>query len=89
MAHHRHKVHEKARGGKAHHGKMDRTEEEHEVEHEAGLKRGGKAKHHGHKAHGGKAHHRKARGGSAGSDKHPFSSAHEGSGGYNPPVHKG
>ena len=53
---HRHEMHKK-RGGSAH-GKKTYAEESSEVEHEAGLKRGGKAKHHEHKAHGGKAHHR-------------------------------
>lgn len=73
---HRHKMH--AKGGKV----KDQPHEvhEHEIEHEAGLKRGGRAKHkHGGKVHGGKAHHRldkRARGGGVGADKHPFSSAH-------------
>lgn len=76
------------KGGAAH-GKKTYAEDSAEVEKEAGLKRGGKAKHADHKASGGAAHARKARGGSAGSDKSPFSSAHEGSRGHNPPVHKG
>ncbi len=80
MSKHRHHLKHKAHGGKAHHGKEDRMEHDHEIEAEAGLKRGGKAKHHDHKAHGGKAHHRKARGGGVGADKHPFSSAHMGHG---------
>jgi len=70
---HRHKVH--ARGGAA--KKKTYEEESHEVEHEAGLKHGGKAKHA--KMHGHKGHHRldkRARGGGVGADKHPFSSAH-------------
>lgn len=73
---HRHKVHHHAKGGKA---KEPREVHEHEIEHEAGLKRGGHAKHH--KVHGHKGHHRldkRARGGGVGSDKHPFSSAHIG-----------
>ncbi len=74
---HRHKAHHHARGGKAKH--MTYEEESHKVEHEAGLKRGGKAKHA--KMHGHKGHHRldkRARGGGVGSDHHPFSSAHIG-----------
>lgn len=77
---HRHKAHH-ARGGKAHHGMMDYMQESHKVEHEAGLKKGGRAKHHKHggKIHGKHGHHRldkRARGGGVGADKHPFSSAH-------------
>ena len=71
---HRHKAH----GGGVH--KKTYEEESHEVEHEAGLKRGGRMHHkHGGKVHGGKSHHRldkRARGGGVGADKHPFSSAH-------------
>ena len=66
--------HKFARGGGT---KKNDDAQEHEIEHEAGLKRGGKAKHH--KVHGGKSHHRldkRARGGGVGSDKNPFSSAH-------------
>ena len=74
---HRHKMH--AKGGAVKHETHE--EREHEEEHEAGLKRGGKAKHHKHggKVHGHKGHHRldkRARGGGVGSDHHPFSSAH-------------
>lgn len=73
----RHKAHHKAKGGK-----MDYAEESHKVEHEAGLKRGGKAKKH-HRAEGGKVTgfksggrlDKRARGGGVGADKHPFSSA--------------
>jgi len=68
---HRHKVH--ARGGRAH--KETHEEREHEVEHEAGLKRGGRAHKGGGKVHGHKGKHRFARGGKVGADKHPFSSA--------------
>lgn len=70
---HRHKVHHHAKGGKV----MTHEAEEHEVAHEAGLKRGGKAKHA--KMHGHKGKHRldkRARGGGTGSDHNPFSSAH-------------
>ncbi len=70
---HRHKMH--ARGGAA--KKKTYEEESHEIEHDAGLKRGGHAKHA--KMHGHKAKHRldkRARGGGVGSDHHPFSSAH-------------
>jgi hypothetical protein len=61
-----------ARGGKA---KETHEAHEHEVEHEAGLKHGGRAHKHGGKVHG--KHHkgRFARGGKVGADKHPFSSA--------------
>lgn len=72
---HRHKVHHHAKGGAA--KKMDYMGESHKIEHEAGLKRGGKAKHA--KMHGHKGHHRldkRARGGGVGADHHPFSSAH-------------
>ena len=76
---HRHKMQHHAKGG--HVKKKTYEEESHEVEHEAGLKHGGKAKHrkHGGKVHGHKGHHRldkRARGGGVGADKHPFSSAH-------------
>ena len=89
---HRHKAHHKAHGGAAH--KETRVEHDTEEEHEAGLKRGGKAKHHGHKAHGHKGHHRmdkRARGGGVGADKSPFSSAHikPTQPGGNPHPHKG
>ena len=66
-----------ARGGG---NKKTYEEESKEVEHEAGLKRGGKVKHIG-KVHGGHSKHRldkRARGGGVGADKHPFSSAHMG-----------
>ena len=70
-----------AKGGAAR--KETYEEESHKVEHEAGLKRGGKA----HKrATGGKVPgyksggrlDKRARGGGVGADKHPFSSAHMG-----------
>lgn len=78
---HRHKVHRHAKGGHAH--KETREEHDHEIEHEAGLKRGGHAKHHKHggKVHGHHGKHRldrRKRGGGVGADKHPFSSAHRG-----------
>ena len=83
MAHHRHKAHHKAHGGKV--GDKDEPElheaRSKEEAKEAGFKRGGRAKHHDHKAHGHKKHHRvdkRARGGGVGADKHPFSSAHTG-----------
>lgn len=70
---HRHKMH--ARGGRA---KETHETHEHEIEHEAGLKRGGHAHHKGGgKVHGHKRKHRYARGGGVGADKHPFSSAHK------------
>lgn len=76
---HRHKHH------KRHHAEGGRTAYDAQgshVEHEAeeeGAKRGG----HMHRKGGGRVHghkhkHRYARGGRAGSDKHPFSSAHRG-----------
>ncbi len=72
--HHKHKHHK--HGGAV---KETHQEREHEVEHEAGLKHGGRAHHkHGGKVHGHKGHHRihKKRGGGVGADKHPFSSAY-------------
>jgi hypothetical protein len=79
-----------AKGGAA--KKKTDDAEEHEVEREAHLKRGGKAKHA--KVHGGKGHHRldkRARGGGVGADHHPFSSAHVKplEPGGNPKVHHG
>jgi hypothetical protein len=71
---HRHKVHAAA------HGKRPQTDdaEEHEVEHEAHLKRGGAAKHKaGGKVHGKKHNHRFAKGGKVhGYDGPIWSSAH-------------
>lgn len=67
-----------AKGGAA---KKTYEEESHEVEHEAGLKHGGKAKKHAAggkvvgRARGGRLDKR-ARGGGVGADKSPFSSAH-------------
>ena len=70
---HRHKMHKKAKGGRVvYEGKGSNVE--HEAEEK---KRGGEVKMHGHKGH-----HRvdkRARGGGVGSDKNPFSSAHQGS----------
>jgi len=65
-----------ARGGHAH--KETHEAHEREIEHEGGLKRGGKAHHRkdGGKVPGFKRGGRFARGGRAGADKHPFSSAH-------------
>lgn len=73
----RHKAQALKRGG---HAKETREEHDREIEHEGGLKRGGVAKRkEGGSVPGFKSGGRLdkfARGGRAGSDKHPFSSAH-------------
>lgn len=77
----RHKAQAFARGGGAK-KKEPHPEHEREVEHEAGLKRGGHTK----RATGGKVPgfksggrlDKRARGGGVGADRHPFSSAHIG-----------
>lgn len=81
MSHHRH--HMKAK--KAHGGAMANRDdysgsgEPNVVKEAKEKKHGGGVKHHG-KVHGHKGKHRihKNRGGGAGSDKHPFSSAYRG-----------